>query len=323
MAVPPLVTGTVLRGVESVINTAAQGFQGGLNTLRENVSLFNTDRQNYSAPFAEGLSLYFPSDLNDSNVPYMSMDFSSYTRRSIYEQPFFRDIMRIRLPIPSNLVEQTSVSYDKSAELGSVAGSVVDTLSPNAGGTAGRNAGAIASGVAVGAIRNVTTGAERLSGLPIGAAASSLTGITPNPFQTVLFKSPDFRAHTFAWKFSPTSSEESETLYNIINTFKYHSLPGLLGSGGVLFSYPEILKINFQPANATRFLYQFKPCVVESITVNFTPANGPSFFRDTLAPTAVEFTIRVQEVEIWTKSDIRGRSAAGSLSLPNVFRIFS
>jgi hypothetical protein len=252
----------------------------------------------------------------------MSMDFSAYTRRSIYEQPFFRDIMRIRLPIPSNLVEQTSVSYDKAA-LGSVAGAVVDTLSPNAGGSAARNAGAIASGVAVGALQNLTAGAERVTGQPVGAAASSLTGITANPFQTVLFKSPEFRAHTFSWKFSPASSQESETLYNIINTFKYHSLPGLLGSGGVLFSYPEILKINFQPANSTRFLYQFKPCVVESITVNFTPSNGPSFFRDTLAPTAVEFTVRVQEIEIWTKSDIRGRSAAGSLSLPNVFRIFS
>jgi hypothetical protein len=321
--VAPLVTTAALRATETTVSAAARSFQSGLNTLRENSTLFNTDRQNYSAPFADGLNLHFPSDLNDSNIPYMSMDFSAYTRRSIYEQPFFRDIMRIRLPIPSNLVEQTSVSYDKSAELGPVAGAVVDTLSPNAGGTADRNLGAIASGVAVGALRNVTAGAERFSGLPIGAAASSLTGITPNPFQTVLFKSPDFRAHTFSWRFSPASSEESETLYNIINTFKYHSLPGLLGSGGVLFSYPEILKINFQPAAATRFLYQFKPCVVESVTVNFTPAGGPAFFRDTLAPAGIEFSIRVQEIEIWTKSDIRGRNEGGSISLPNIFRIFS
>lgn len=244
------------------------------------------------------------------------MDFSAYTRRSIYDQPFFRDVMRIRLPIPSNLIEQTSVSYDKSGELGSVVGSVVDAI---AGGNNARNAEVVASGIAAGALRNLTAGAERFSNLPIGAGASALTGITLNPFQTVLFKSPEFRAHTFSWRFSPASRDESERLYSIINTFKYHSLPGLLGAGGVLFSYPEILKINFQPANATKFLYQFKPCVVESVTVNFTPAGGPAFFRDALAPVGIEFTIRVQEIEIWTKSDLRGRNEGGSISLPGVF----
>jgi hypothetical protein len=38
------------------------------------------------------------------------------------------------------------------------------------------------------------------------------------------------------------------------------------------------------------------------VTVNFAP-NSPSFFRSTNAPTALQFSIKVQEIEIWTKAD--------------------
>jgi hypothetical protein len=65
------------------------------------------------------------------------------------------------------------------------------------------------------------------------------------------------------------------------------------------------LEINFRPSD--EFLYRFKPCVVESINVNFTPGSSPSFFRGTStrapAPTAVNIELRVQEIEIWTKAD--------------------
>ena len=235
------------------------------------------------------------------------MGFSSYERRSIYQQPFYRDVMRIALPIPDNLSEQTALSYDK-AQLDSVAGSVVEGLSqgvPENLSQGLRSVETVATGIVASAIRNLANAASP----NIGNAASVLTGITRNPFQVVLFKSPEFRAHTFSWQFAPKNQAETETVNNIIRAFKYHSLPGVLAAGGVFFSYPEILRINFRPDETANYMYEFKPCVVESVAVNYTP-NGPSFFNRTGAPTAVQFTIRVQEIEIWTKADFL-RNAQG------------
>jgi hypothetical protein len=258
--------------------------------------------------------LTFPSDLNRAlNVPYMSMQFSAYTRRSITDQPFYDRQMNISLPIPDGLVEQTSLGYDKSAQLGPVAGSAVESLSQGPLGSVGdlvNRIGNVAAGTGAQAIQTLASRAP-------GAlnAVSALSGLTVNPFQTVLFKSPDFRSHTFRWKFAPESVFESETLRNIIDTFKYHSLPGISAAGGVFFSYPEILEINFRPSDT--YLYKFKPCVVEGITVNFTPGNGPSFHRSTNAPTAIQLELRVQEIEIWTKADyLRQNGRFGTFVAP-------
>jgi hypothetical protein len=265
---------------------------GGAAAAADAATLYN-NRSEYTDRFQS--SLRFPSDLNrNGNVPFMSMQFSAYRRRSINEQPFYESEMKINLPLPDGLVDQTSIEY-QNANLDSVVGAAVEGASQalSGSGSIPGIAGTILSGTGAQTI-------QRLAGENVRNAASVLTGITRNPFQVVLFKSPNFRSHNFTWKFAPRDRAESETLNDIINTFKYHSLPGLSALGGVFFSYPEILEINFRPSDT--YLYKFKPCVVESVTVNFAP-NSPSFFRSTNAPTAVQFSIKVQEIEIWTKAD--------------------
>jgi hypothetical protein len=262
--------------------------------------------------------LTFPKDLlrlgsaatDSDEAPYMSMRFSAYRRRSINEQPFYESQMQIRLPIPDGLVEQTNVTYNKES-LGSVTGSLVEAASqgiPTNLTEVGTQLGTATVGAGAQAIQNLATQAP-------GAlnAISALSGIAANPFQTMLFKSPEFRSHTFRWKFAPEDVSETNELRDIINTFKYHSLPGISAASGVFFSYPEILEINFRPSD--EFLYRFKPCVVESINVNFTPGSSPSFFSGTKAPTAVNIELRVQEIEIWTKADYL-RETSGRFNNP-------
>lgn len=268
----------------------------------------------------------FPEDLNrDSRTPFMSMQFSEYRRRSINDQPFFQDLMNIRLPLPKNLVEQTSVQYEKS-NLGSALGATVDALS-GSGATRPSLSQAItqiAAGAGVAVASATAQEAARRTGVDLQAvqqltdAASVLTGITTNPFQVILFKAPHFRSHTFSWTFIPQSQRETEELKKLVDTFRYHTLPGISSAGGVFFSYPEILKINFRPSD--QYLYKFKPCVVDSVTVNYAP-NGPSFFKSTGAPTAIQFELRLQEIEIWTKSDdirVNGRLPGGSLTMDEI-----
>lgn len=300
--------GLALRGTQTVLGgVAAQQALEGLNRLND--ALTNDVR--LAAEF--GGEITFPEDLlrNDTTVPFMSMEFKAYRRRSIREAPFFQSQMKIRLPIPDNILDSQSVTYDRD-NLGPAIGSAMDALSgsgnvinsPAAAFSTLSNAAGpeniINQGIAQGLQAAQILGRSGpLQG--IGSAVNALTGLSINPFQTILFKSPDFKRHSFTWKFAPKNRVETERLNLLINTFKYHSLPGLR-AGVALFSYPEVLEINFRPTS--RYLYRFKTCVVDSITVNYAP-NNPSFFKTvTGAPTAVTVQLNLQEIEIWTKEDI-------------------
>ena len=97
---------------------------------------------------------------------------------------------------------------------------------------------------------------------------------------------------------------ESKSIENIIRLFKYHSLPSTSAAtaGSGLYGYPETLTIKLFTGNKDQYLYKFKPCVVQTMSVNYAP-NGPSFYRGTRAPTAVELSINLVEIELWSKTD--------------------
>jgi hypothetical protein len=299
----------VAAGVAGVAGVAVLGAIGELY-IRD----FSTE---YQSP------IMFPSDLSSRNVPFMSMEFQRYQRRSINDQPFYTGLGKIMLPIPENLVETTSVTYSKEA-LNTVVGAAADSLAGSVGSIAdsssvgnllstlggrittaatGAGVGAlqVLTGAAIGSIQDPTTRSVvgGLAGQTV-SALSALSGITTNPFEVILFKSPEFRRHSFSWNFIPNSLEESQKLQQLIETFKYHSLPGISAAGGVFFSYPEILKINFRPSD--EYMYKFKPCVIDSVRVNYAP-NKPSFVKSSGAPTAIQFQINLQEIEIMTKAD--------------------
>jgi hypothetical protein len=124
--------------------------------------------------------------------------------------------------------------------------------------------------------------------------ALQLTGLAQNPFLTVLFKQPEFKRHQFSWKLSPNNYRESNTLRDIISTIKSNMLPAMAPSaGGTLLTYP-----------IEEYLYKFKPCVIESMSVNYAPAGLPSFFKRTSAPTEVTLSLSLLEIEYWLKEDI-------------------
>jgi hypothetical protein len=40
------------------------------------------------------------------------------------------------------------------------------------------------------------------------------------------------------------------------------------------------------------------------MSVNFAPNSGPSFFKRTNAPTEIQFSIQLKEIEYWVQSDV-------------------
>jgi hypothetical protein len=245
------------------------------------------DRGRY---IAADQNLTFPADISDA---YIHMRFSEYTRRSIREQPFYNPLNSIRLPIPSKLVDTTSVTYSTES-LGPVYGMAAEAV---ASAGFNRQTGALPNLYNFGA----AVGAEAVSALPSRAqgALTSATGLAVNPYQTTTFKTPEFKTHSFSWKFTPNNKPESDILERIIRIFKYHSSPALSATGS-FFTYPEILEIRIFPND--EYLYKFKPCVVKNVSVDYAPA-GPSFYRGSRAPTAIGLSIELQEIELWTKAD--------------------
>ena len=256
-------------------------------------------------------NLMFPNDLIDPSAnrnSYMAIQFVEYQRRSIFNQPFLSALGGVRLPVPNQLAETFNVSYDSSAgesnpSIG--AGIEAGLQGRNGVGSSGNVIGSIASSVTAALGGKAVQTASALgtkAGLDVPQALQ-LGGLAQNPFLTVLFKSPNFRKHTFSWKLMPNNEQESNTAREIIQTFRSNMLPALApNAGGTLLTYPNMAIINLYPDET--LLYKFKPCVVESLTVNYAAGGQPSFFKGTNAPTHIELSISLLEIEYWLKEDI-------------------
>lgn len=236
-------------------------------------------------------NLTFPSDLysGTGNDYYMSLRFVKYIKRAITSRKEIETYGSINLPIPNGLVESTQVHYD-TKELGTVVGSFIESKTGSMGNPLiDATSAFLVERAAAAAGSNVLPGASAISGLAI------------NPFLTVIFKNPSFKTHNFSWKLIPRNEYESYVIKRIVDTIKYHMLPGLLTRSGVIFEYPEMLLIKLYPND--EYTYKFKPCVVKSFDVNYAPAGGPSFYKISGAPTAIEIKISLQEIEYFTKAD--------------------
>jgi hypothetical protein len=253
--------------------------------------------------------LMFPGDLIDPSAnrnSYIAIQFQKYERRSIFNQPFLSAIGGIRLPIPNQLSENQQVDYQPAEASSPAVGAGIEQ------GLRGGNGfvGSIASGVMANLGARAGQAAAAIAGSLTGATTAEmlqLGGLAQNPFLTVLFKSPVFKKHQFSWKLAPNNPQESNTIRDIINTFKSNMLPAMApNAGGTLLTYPNIAVISLYPDET--FLYKFKPCVIESMNVNYAVGGQPSFFKGTNAPTIVQIDINLLEIEYWLKEDIENNS---------------
>jgi hypothetical protein len=81
--------------------------------------------------------------------------------------------------------------------------------------------------------------------------------------------------------------------------------------GGTLLTYPNIVQVTVSVNDPTFFTYVFKPAVIESFSVNYTPGSQPSFFGTTKAPTEVILRLGLMEIEYWLSSDYGMRNQTG------------
>ena len=281
-----------------------------------------------------GKRLIFPSDLEDYSIS-MAFDFLKYERRSIFTQPYMKPSGTIRLPVAKNIKDSFTMNWDPEKQSSTV-GAAMETLlgskvgsalkgegatnplnyAGNLAGSLAESAAGLASGLTInlaeragkdiGGILGKVVGQEALEGVSAGQLLQPL-GLAENPFMTVLFKSPTFKEFQFNWRLAPRTPEESADINAIINMFKYYMLPDIPGGralGGTMLGYPSMVQIGFYGGDD--YLFRFKPCVIKNMTVNYAPANTPSFFKGAEnVPTEIDLSLNLLEIEYWTRKDFK------------------
>lgn len=258
---------------------------------------------NSNSAYVTNQTYIFPTDL--INAPagrhfYMTFWFYQYQRPSIFVAPNAYPIGNIVLPLPAQLMDKQSVNYT-TTPMNPALGAAIDEATQNY-----HQSGGLINSVIAGAGSALAGGAAGLAGIELGKISTTtnqllqIGGLAINPYLTVLFNAPVFKRMTFNWKFTPTNLQESNNLKYILNKFRYHQLPDTNSSlGGTLLQYPDMCIPVISPAG---YVYSFKHCVIENAEVNYSPAATPGF-SDSNAPSTIELTLQLLEIEYWLKKD--------------------
>lgn len=257
-----------------------------------------------------GGSLIYPSDRPKY---YMQFDIMNYSRESLnsigtlspVSSGAYPDGGTVVLPIAQTMRDVHQVYWDDKFPVGTTAGALVD-----AGASALRNQGDIKSAL-TGAIKDIpevgkAIGLAEAEKLVSGAAggAEAILGLAPNKFMTVLFIGPLYKRHNFVWLISPRSPGEAETIRKIDKTF-HNAMSPNLGAAGLIWTFPKIFKIAIYPN--TKYMYKFKPCVLESFEVNYTPGGRFAVYADNglgdNPPEGVIISMRFLELEYWLEGN--------------------
>ena len=129
-----------------------------------------------------------------------------------------------------------------------------------------------------------------------------------NPRSELLFQKPAQRTFSFDFDFAPRTAEESESAYNIIQTFKRHAYPSL-SHGGVFYNFPSEFQIEYYKCTVdpktgevssvveNDWLNRLTRCALTSIVVDYSPRGSYQTFENG-APTHMKLTLEFGEMEL-------------------------
>lgn len=276
-------------------------------------------------------SLAFPQD---TPKYYTNINVYHYSRTSMQTVGRNTPIQSIRLPLPLQMADFHKVEYGG----GSVTMATGAGINALTGGRINPSSRSNASDGMPDKTRNswlgkflndVKTGAGKVGGAvgvaafetaKAGIAASELTplasdldvvargfiGYSPNQYKIILLDGPDYKRFTMSWRLVPRSETESEVIRLIIRFMNNYMSPGMDLAGGLWFTFPHIFDVGFFPS--AKYLYKFKPAVLENFQMNYAPDGPPRFYRQSNEmndnpPEAVEISLTFLEMEYWLFGD--------------------
>ena len=231
---------------------------------------------------------------------YVNLQYAKYSRQTPLKVGFSR-VGSIFLPLPVQGMSDTH-EVDYIEETMGLAGTAA-TLFQNITGSEDSTTSSLLSNIS-------ELFQSFFAGIP---GISSYFGASPNKFMTILLKGPRYKRHEFTWKLYPTSKNESLTIARMITQMNNAMAPGLTAEK-LLFTFPYVFYMQYVP-NA-KYLYKFKPMVLESLVTNYASPGVPSFYADPYSgenpPEMIEIRARFLEIEYWLRNQFNLLSNAGS-----------
>lgn len=165
----------------------------------------------------------------------------------------------------------------------------------------------------------------------VGAGALNMVGMagkTINPKVEVLFRNADLREYQFDMLFAPVSEKETQSLKNIIQTFRKHAHPELIGAasnplsgyvgslgsqarelstGGIYNSPSEFIIKFYNIVNGGSVENKNMPMIARSVLTGmqtlYTPDGMYSTFRNGY-PVSVRLSMRFREMRIIDRQNV-------------------
>ena len=218
----------------------------------------------------------------------------------------------IKLPLPTNLIDAIQLAYT-DLSLGMFGGPILDSIAEgvnayntSAGSTINKMGKFARAGFD--SMKNrlrdenvlYAIGRRLLTNSTLGSAVDLVAGNTPNPHMAVTFNGVNLRKHTYSWRLSPTSEEESKSIRAIVRNLQAAALPKE-SSKGLMLSFPDIAIVEINPMQ----LMTFRPCAIDNVVVNYTPNGVPAFFASKGGaraghPVEMELSVTLREIDIHT-----------------------
>ncbi len=285
---------------------------GALNVLAPS-AVINSRRQSITS---DPTIIHYPSDIGPHYLLFNIKRWDRFPGVNSKE-PSSKIISSFALPLPMNFGEAMSTDFSKdSMSLAGVATQAGYDLSTSKGIEGAysfvKNSGAFnPSDILSAAAVKATNGKHNL-GLGIGQTIGSLTGTIINPDRTMIFGGVPLREHTWQWVFGPESSEESDTLGDIIQLIKTYMLPNATNLNTTL-EYPCMFDISLAGQSVkSHYQYQFKSAVCVNINVDRGYQGKQAFFRGTGAPVTIPMSVSFVELESFTRKDINPNTTSDS-----------
>jgi hypothetical protein len=203
----------------------------------------------------------------------------------------------ILLPMPSNIEDSNSVSYDGDTLNGLVAQGL-DIASTLMGGSIfDKNERDRIGQEMIKKVEGLLTdpGTKDVVMKSLAASAINVFGsnVTPNqlfarsqgkilnPNMELLFNNVTLRTFRFSFKMTPRDEIESLQIKSIIRSFKRNMAAQTDTSSNLFIKTPNIFELEYKKGNKPHpFLHRFKQCALSDMSVNYTGENVYATYND-------------------------------------------